>query len=149
MRVTPLSKDMAQFEPTPVGHLEIDDDHQVLARLLSDFAEALSTGVSREEIARRSCDLFEYLRGHFRREEDLMALYHYPQRDQHRRQHMLVAAQIARWFYRIQQGVSGFCLEDVQFLEWWLNNHIVHDDRALADFIRQCEAETLYQARAV
>ena len=80
MRLRPMSTVMLPFEPTPLGQTDMDDDHRVLARLLSGFAEALSTGVGPEETARRSCDLFEFLREHFRREEELMALYHYPQR---------------------------------------------------------------------
>ena len=78
-----------------------------------------------------------------------MALYHYPQREEHRRQHMLVAVQIAGWFNRIQREPEGFCLGDVRFLERWLNEHIDTEDRDLADYIRKTEARTLYQAASV
>ena len=139
---------MLPLAPTPLGQSDMDDDHEVLARLLSDFAEALSTGAGPEETARRSCDLFEFLRCHFRREEELMALYRYPGRDEHRRQHMLVAVQIAGWFSRIQREPEGFCLADVQFLERWLNEHIDTEDRDLADYIRNAEAQTLYRVAA-
>ena len=59
---------------------------------------------------------------------------------------MMVAVQIAGWFGRIQREPDGFCLEDVRFLERWLNDHIDQDDRDLADFIRSVETRTLYQA---
>ena len=143
-----MSAVMLPFMPTPLGQADMDDDHEVLARLLGGFAEALSTGAGPEEIARRSCDLFEFLRYHFRREEELMAVYRYPRRDEHRHQHMLVAVQIASWFSRIQREPEGFCLGDVEFLERWLNDHIDTDDRDLADYIRNAEARSFYRMAA-
>ena len=127
---------MSTFHPIPwtgdleVGVPEIDAEHALLVTLYNDVVRAVTLGVSRQTrdgIVR-----------------SLRRRHGYPDEAEHRRRHAEFKAAMDALGDPAEgdgamAGVAGFLHE-------WILNHIVHDDRALFDWIAQAEDKNLLLA---
>jgi len=120
-----------------VGNAEIDGQHQELFERVNALLEAMRRGRGRDEVRQTLGFLEHYVVYHFGAEERLMARAGYPLLVMHKRLHAGLLAELALWKPRLGTGTAlWLTLELQRRLTDWLQNHIGHDDRRLAEFLR-------------
>ena len=111
------------------GIPKIDSQHAYLFELANRLARALASGRSDEVLANIVQELNEYVNTHFAYEESVMQQAHYDSFVQHQAMHKKMREQLAEYVVQLQnKTLSAQALS--KFLEVWLTEHILHEDRA-------------------
>lgn len=111
------------------GIAVIDEDHKFLVSLINKFGQFSEDGSTRDQILVAVDALTEYAQNHFRREEVLMMVCTYGEREQHQREHHLFAEVVGaiRALYVLRAELVNV-KEVVRFLSEWLKFHIMISD---------------------
>ena len=118
-----------------VGFPLIDGDHKKLLALINNLlaTQQCETGTVLE---RQALDeLLDYTEYHFKREEDLMTRYGYPDFAEHKAQHDRMRAQIEAHLKRYEERGREALPQLANHLKLWLLQHIAVTDRRLAPFL--------------
>ncbi len=119
----------------------MDNDHADLARLINKLAILVARSPSSVEIRLVVEALNRYAIDHFRREEQLLRRYHYPDYPEHREKHLM--------FRRFMLAVRRVMLDEpsfvdgtklLAFLKNWLVMHIGGSDRDYANYLISIDA---------
>lgn len=106
----------------------IDQQHQALVKMINDLQAALEEGKDHEEIGRVINGLVDYTIGHFHEEEDVMAKLAPSFLENHSRYHQAfvewISDQLVKW--GLGEPVDTSYL--LEYLRWWLLDHIVCED---------------------
>jgi hemerythrin-like metal-binding protein len=122
-----------------VGVPFIDTDHQVLVSLLNQLHEAQEEGQGQEVIGSVLNVLIEYTVNHFRREERLMELGHYPDLAEHRLLHQKLCDEVLRLQAAFESGQGDAVAELNVFLKNWLMGHILGIDTQYKPYVANVE----------
>ena len=115
-----------------VGVQEIDEQHRVLVRLLNRLAQSAYEGSKQNAVDETLLALVEYVRSHFKFEEDLMRTHGYESIKSHSEAHGRLIERLQRLIAR-QNTEKALSIEELMtFLRQWLISHILHTDKALA-----------------
>jgi hemerythrin-like metal-binding protein len=114
---------------------EVDEQHQVLIRLINELYDAVVKGSDKLILAKILNELVDYTGYHFNTEEELMSLYRYPGFEHHKVQHDELAQQVHELKDNYSQGKSIISFEVLVFLNDWLINHILDSDQKYADYL--------------
>ncbi|MCU7920832.1 MAG: bacteriohemerythrin [Candidatus Thiodiazotropha sp. (ex Epidulcina cf. delphinae)] len=119
-----------------VGIQAIDDEHQKLLTLINNLQTAVlyPTGESFERHA--LSELVDYTKYHFRREEELMQEYDYPEYELHKRQHHEMIERVLVFLDAYEKDREATIDEMTVFLKTWLTNHIAGTDQKYSQFLR-------------
>lgn len=124
---------MEWSEKYATGIPQIDDQHRMLFRMVSDFRSALDEGQGGRVYGNLLQSLDLYARSHFRFEEGCMVKYACPVADSNRAAHRDFVDSLSR--YHKKFATSGFSPADgrelVDHLDLWLDNHIGRVDTQL------------------
>jgi hemerythrin-like metal-binding protein len=131
------SKFLVWKDEYSVGIEAIDQDHRKLLNLINQFQTAVLYRTGREFEEEAFDALVDYTRTHFRREEDLMEKYGYPDFEGHRDQHRKMIAQVEACMAQYTAEGRQVPLERaVAFLQDWLITHINGTDQQYSEFLR-------------
>jgi len=119
-----------------VGSRMIDAQHRRLFDLINDMHEAMKVGQAKVVTARVLDQLVAYTRTHFDAEERAMAAVAYPDLAAHVAEHRKLTETVARLNDDVKAGTVGITLEIMEFLQYWLTNHIMRIDRKYAPFLK-------------
>lgn len=117
-----------------IGIDEIDNQHRELFTRLDKLESALRSGKGSEVVISTFHFLDNYVRLHFRAEEELQKLYLYPHREMH-------AAEHAAFRKRLKQLESTLAVDDPSeqlaahintFLTQWLITHVTSLDKDMS-----------------
>lgn len=123
-------------EELSVGIESIDEQHQVLIRLINSLNTAMAEGEANLMIGDILLSLTDYTRQHFSYEEQLFEQFGYPDSADHKRQHSELIEQISALKERFESELSGSIgLEIMQFLKNWLTNHIMKTDKTYSEYL--------------
>lgn len=125
-----------------VGIEIIDQQHQVLFRLIDQLAKAIQNDTSESELEIIFSRLHEYTRSHFATEEKLMAEHGYPADQAHHVSHRALEQSLATLIERAGGGEPLVSLQAMNFLRQWLYHHIGDVDRQLAEFLKAHSSNT-------
>lgn len=114
----------------------IDQQHQVLFRLIDQLARAIQDEISEAELQTIFAELHKYTLTHFATEERLMAQYAYPADQDHRGNHQTLENSLEQLVERANNGEPLVSIQTMNFLRLWLYNHIDGTDRQFADFLK-------------
>jgi hemerythrin-like metal-binding protein len=120
-----------------LGHPKIDKDHEELVATLNALHQAMKVGRGRDEITRTLQFLRDYTVKHFRAEEDLMCLHRFPGTQMHMAIHADLVKQVADLVGKFEAGQAVLTMQVMDFLEKWLKDHILGEDRILADYLNK------------
>jgi hemerythrin len=126
---------IAWREDFGVGFPLIDGDHKKLLSLINNLlaTQQCETGTALE---RQALDeLLDYTEYHFKREEDLMTRYGYPDFAEHKAQHDRMRAQVQAHLKRYEEKGRVALPQLANHLKLWLLQHIAGTDRRLAPFL--------------
>ncbi len=117
------------------GHAQMDADHNGLAELFNQLADAVEKGKGKDFCGRVLNDIIEHARTHFNLEEQLMAERHYSKFAQHQAEHAMLIGQAINYRATFDVDAKKSPVAVAHFPEVWLAFHILFSDKELADFL--------------
>ncbi len=120
----------AEWNPTLETGVELlDDQHKRLFALINALHEAIhATGDEYETVADALYELTEYVTEHFEDEEALMEANGYELLAAHHEMHRRLTQKTLGYMARYVNGDTVSLSELVEFLNSWLQSHIVEQD---------------------
>ena len=116
-----------------LGITELDDQHRELTRMVNKLNSIWRHGQSHEALLELFDQLIKAVAEHFETEGGYMAHYAYPDLHRHEQEHLMLLDEILRLRQRLNEGGELFVL---QTLKDWLQGHILHSDKHMADHMR-------------
>ncbi len=114
-----------------VGIKQVDEEHKMLFKLISDIGKAMNGKVTQIEILK---SMVEYSKKHFASEEKLMKKIYYPRLDYHIQLHRYFENEIIKYLNQVKKGEELDLPQIKEFLEKWLVNHILKEDKKIGEF---------------
>lgn len=127
------NKDLVWNDRGHVGHDGIDRQHQMIFDLLDRTEAALRDGSASKPLV---LDLTKLVLDHFAYEEEMMRAGGYPALDQHGEAHGRMREAVLAFkdaFLSGRKAEGAF----QDFIEVWVQHHILGEDQALADWMRR------------
>jgi len=119
-----------------VGIREIDEQHKKLVKLIHDLDAAMQKGQGKQSLGTLLKELIGYTGNHFAAEERLMKTYAYPEYEAHKEKHEKMTQKVLDIQRQHAEGRVTITLEVMQFLENWLDKHILGTDQKYSSFLR-------------
>lgn len=120
-----------------LGVAAMDEDHGALYAMLAGMAHALADGATDDRVVAMSEDLRRATALHFEREEASMEKNQYEHLGGHRRAHLGLLAEMDGLVADLKdEGLAALDEDLTAFLGHWLTAHVVGDDAAYAEFLR-------------
>lgn len=129
---------MEWSEYLSVGNERIDGQHKEIFRQVNGFIDAINQGTGALKVLDVLNFLVEYTVTHFHDEEEAMRESHYPDLEQHHKEHEKFCRDVLGLKKQIEiKGVNKIgILRTSHAMVNWLVRHILVADKALADHIR-------------
>lgn len=119
----------------PVGKSVMDEEHELLHRILDELKAELASGGPRIP---ELLDRFDAAaRAHFLEEQSLMRLHSYPAYEAHQNEHDELVEELRRLTAQIEEGEVVDAARLARELDRWLVVHMQTTDAALEEYIRQ------------
>ena len=128
------SVDLVWREEYSVNIQRIDNHHRRLFEMSNRLIEAVRLGKGQTEMGEALDFLMGYAMYHFSEEEALLERYGYPEGAGHAARHRRLMAQVRE----LEERLSAATItadEVLTFLQDWIVNHILMEDRRYAPFI--------------
>ncbi|MBF0415874.1 MAG: bacteriohemerythrin [Magnetococcales bacterium] len=113
----------------------IDAHHKEFFEVANTIDTILRSDQQLEPLAAALTSLLTLAQNHFAAEEALFDQYNYPDRIPHKEQHQILVKLIRGLHQTVAQGHLLSYLEFLSFLQYWLVQHILKDDRNYAAFL--------------
>lgn len=113
-----------------MGDAELDQQHQALFAL----ANRLAIAVNQAELVLHAMTLYQYLRQHFKTEENYLLINGYPDLAEHQRHHQQMLINLNSLSEKINRG-DWQQADLYELMQDWIN-HIVTEDLAVTDYLR-------------
>lgn len=113
----------------------IDTQHKKMMSMINDLHNTMMNGEPIPKIAEVLIRLESYTEEHFRYEEEIFDQYKYPQADEHKKQHDDLVQRVKAFRDRITNHQEKVGEELLNFLLFWLGNHIKKVDRQYTAFM--------------
>jgi len=130
---------MAMFgwnEKYSVNIREIDDQHKKLIGMVGQLHDAMGQGKGKQALDEVLRNLIQYTRTHFATEERLMKVNGYPDYETHKAKHDSMTQKVANIYREYQDGKVTISLEVMNFLENWVDKHIMGTDMQYGPFLK-------------
>ena len=124
-----------------IGVTLIDEQHQELVKRLDEFADACNHGEGQIEVGQTLKFVVSYIKKHFKDEEELQALYAYPDMDAHKVLHAGFVANAIDLVQELKRSGPGAELSAKvrKVLIKWFLMHIRVEDKKVSAHIHQTE----------
>ena len=125
-------------EELSVGVDALDEDHRQLFAMVNGLFDAIEGGTGGELLAALFDALVDYTRGHFAREEALMAARHFPGLAAHRAEHIQLTESVHHLRQRFLAGAAEAVGHELLVLfKTWLTSHIRVSDCAYKPYVKE------------
>ncbi len=115
-------------ESFSTGIKKIDDEHRELVRMIDRLEKAMERGEAEDILGPVLKNLVEYVRFHFRNEEEVMVKTGFPDLKRHRVLHRNLVNEVASILNDLKKDRLWTVPELVGFLQHWLVDHILGED---------------------
>ena len=95
----------------------------------------MQQGKGKEALDKILKDLIQYTRTHFAAEERIMKVNGYPEYAAHKAKHVSMTQKVSDIYRNYQDGKATITLEVMNFLESWLDKHIMGTDKQYGLFL--------------
>lgn len=133
---------MKEYLPNELitGIDKIDEQHGAMLFLLNKLEKYFKEGKGEKAISDSLSFLENYVKTHFKTEEEYMIKYHYPDYEVHKLEHEKFRKDFAMKRLKILRGVSkSESILLLKSLRDWYENHILKTDIVLASFLKSLE----------
>lgn len=118
-----------------IGIPKVDEEHQKLVEILNQLDEASHNGKGSRVMGDILAQLIEYTKFHFASEEEVMLDAEYPKLKLHSAQHRQLVEKVEKLNVKFHNSGQRITKETMDFLKYWLTNHILVDDMAMGKFV--------------
>lgn len=108
-----------------------------LVELISIVERTQRAEADHAELGRVLKNLVEYVIEHFAAEEQIMEKISYPHLSRHKALHADLVEDVKKILLKLKSGKQISCDEMKAFLESWLGDHILSEDKKIGEYI-QC-----------
>jgi hemerythrin len=115
---------------------EIDQQHRTLIAMVDELHQAMRGGKGKEVLGEILKKLVQYTQTHFAAEERLMAKHGYPEYEEHRARHERMREKVLDIQRQYQEGRISLTLDVMNYLENWVDTHILGTDMKYAPFFQ-------------
>lgn len=119
----------------------IDEQHHKLIGMINDYGMDLLAGLGFKKIEIVLGEMADYVKLHFRTEEELMIKHMYPGYQQHKKKHNSFTLQLVDYIRRYQEGDMFLGLEVHRYLRGWFVDHILNPakyaDKDLSEYLNR------------
>ena len=127
--------EMVWVDAYSVGIADIDRQHRKLIDLINQLDAAMAKGQGKEILGKILGELIQYCSGHFATEEKLFDQYGYPDADEHKDKHQKMTGKVLSLQKQFQQGKITITFDVMDFLQKWLDKHILGTDKKYGPFL--------------
>jgi methyl-accepting chemotaxis protein/hemerythrin len=135
------SDKMKEFMPwskqLELGVKMFDDQHKELVKLINELYDAMKSNKGQDALLGILNRLVEYTVYHFDSEEEMFAKYGYSEERTHIQIHENLKKTAVELKEKILAGEAVIGFNVISFLENWVKNHILVEDRKYADFFKE------------
>ncbi len=118
-----------------IGIPETDNEHMRLVAIFNELDEAMRRGKGSRVMMDILDQLIQYTVTHFQSEEALMEQFEYPKTELHKVQHQQLVDKVSRYRRKFISRRERITREMMEFLKYWLTNHILVDDMEFGKFV--------------
>ena len=111
----------------------IDEEHKKLFGILNKAILAKRNNDNPDELRDVFREIINYALTHFRTEETYMKEFDYPEYQSHREEHSGFSTEIIAYLDKVVKGDYQIANEIIEYLKWWLVNHIQVTDKKYID----------------
>lgn len=126
---------MSWTDTYSVGIAEIDQQHKKLIELINTLHEAMTKGQAKTVLSKILAELVSYCASHFATEERLFDTHGYPEAADHKDKHRKMTAKVLDLQQQFEQGKTTITLDVMNFLQQWLDKHILGTDKNYSAFL--------------
>ena len=119
-----------------IGNKIIDSQHEKLFEIFDKLFEAMSLAKDRQIISIILEELLNYSNYHFDAEETIMKEINYPYYDQHKDEHEVFISEVKGLISTYKSGNYDVTVKTLDFLYYWILNHILASDKKISNFIK-------------
>jgi len=115
--------------------IELDQQHRIIADVINKlfhFLQLPDDAESNQEIKEYMAKLIQATENHFQCEEDYMKQCNYPDFKNHRREHLMLKAELKEYSREVIKGRLKLNKKVLQALKNWLVSHIMCSDMDFA-----------------
>jgi hemerythrin len=117
-----------------VGVEAIDNQHKQLFAIVGELQSAITKGRGQKQMHLILEKLIAYAETHFTAEEAFLEEIGYPELEIHTHEHAQLVLKVRRFQQRLRQ--ERITTPVLQFLNYWLKNHIMSSDLEYARYAR-------------
>ncbi len=114
-----------------IGVFNIDQEHKKLFEIITMIEHSEQNNINIVDVLKK---MVEYVKLHFASEEKFMRKIYYPNLDYHIQLHRKFEAQIILYLNQLKKGEQIDIFSIKQFLEKWLINHILKEDKKIGEY---------------
>ncbi len=120
-----------------VGISMIDEEHKKLIGILNKAIFAKEHNDNPEEIKGVLREMTKYALTHFATEETYMNEFNYPEYQDHKEEHRDFSIETIAYRDKVIKGDYQIANEILEYLKWWLINHIQDTDKKYVDCFKE------------
>jgi hemerythrin len=129
---------MMEWKPGyDIGVDFIDKQHRQLVEIISRLEASLATDAENKEMGGALKFLVDYTHQHFSEEEEFMLKTGFPRYEKQKALHKDFIQQVIEVLLKLKRGESIRPREFIKFLTDWLVNHILDEDKKIAEFVAE------------
>jgi hemerythrin len=120
-----------------VGISIIDEEHKKLFGILNKAILAKEHNDNPEELRKVLREMTNYALTHFKSEEAYMKKFNYPEYEAHKEEHRGFSVETIAYHDKVIKGDYQIANEILEYLKWWLVNHIQATDKKYVVFFNE------------
>jgi len=118
-----------------IGISQIDLEHKALVSLIQKLENSMYGGSVSKTTGAVLKELVEYVKLHFKNEEKMMSNVGYPELSRHKILHKDLVNDVAAILIDLKNGKQWTASELVGFLNYWLREHILQEDKKIGQYL--------------
>ncbi len=120
-----------------VGISVVDEEHKKIIGILSKAIYAKEHNASPDELREVLREMTNYALKHFKTEEAYMKEFSYTEYQGHREEHRTFHTETIAYHDKVIEGDCQIANEIIEYLKWWLVNHIQVTDKKYVDCFKK------------
>jgi len=127
-----------------IGDSKIDSEHKKLIEIINDLIALVELNKSHEEFAIILSKMTDYSLFHFKKEEDFMRRFAYPDLIKHHNYHRDYIYKVAMFNFELSSNNPPNPSDIILFLEMWWKNHILTIDKDYEAYKNKIQTDVTY-----
>ena len=117
-----------------IGITVVDEQHEKLCSMLTDLETSIKSDDVYQAMGDILKELVQYTKYHFEEEEKVMQRISYPDFEEHKKLHKDLVNEIVTILVDLKNGKEISAFELKEFLQKWLMDHILVEDKKIGEY---------------